>query len=340
MCDQIAVQEFANRLTKEKIIKACVDNGYYRTPHCNEKLYLHFRGYDKIDGLEEYVNVKVLWLEGNSLHRIEGLDTLTDLRCLYLHQNCIHEVQGLSKLTKLDTLNLSDNYIEDLGQGLEAQKDSLSSLQIKNNKIATVESLSILPQMQKLSCVDLQGNKLTDGDRLLELLGSMPNLRTLYLTGNPCVRTIPHYRKKVISSIKHLCHLDDKPVFADERRLVTAWTEGGIEAERAEKKKMKEEEEAAHQKKMEAFRRFMKGDEITESESDSCSDKTLGESDDEMVDDSKNATEARDDSEKIEEPMVEKKEAVDKMKAAPAASHVDPNPTNVPLEDEDEVWVP
>lgn len=39
----------------------------HRTPELNDKLYLHFKGYPNIGGLEEYVNVRCLWMEGNGV---------------------------------------------------------------------------------------------------------------------------------------------------------------------------------------------------------------------------------------------------------------------------------
>ena len=59
--------------------------------------------------------------------------------------------------------------------------------------------------------------------QVLEVLKQLPDLRCLYLKGNPLVTAIRHYRKVVISSIPTLTYLDDRPIFDNERRCAEAW---------------------------------------------------------------------------------------------------------------------
>lgn len=91
---------------------------------------------------------------------------------------------------------------------------------------------------------------------LEEVLCQMPELKVLYLKGNPFVTAIRNYRKTVIAKIPQLSYLDDRPVFKDDRRCAEAFLRGGLEAEREERKLMKEEERDAHRKQMESFRRM------------------------------------------------------------------------------------
>ncbi len=82
-------------LTKDVLKKLCRDLSLYSTPYLNDKLYLHYKGYRKIQSLEEYTGLKVLWLEGNGFLTIEGLTHQTKLRSLFLQENLISKIEGL-----------------------------------------------------------------------------------------------------------------------------------------------------------------------------------------------------------------------------------------------------
>ena len=87
------------------------------------------QGLSEIENLEEYTDLKCLWLENNCIKTIKGLDHLSLLKCLFLHHNRIEHItvkvltfdntlfsksQGLSNLTALVNLNLSNNFISKL----------------------------------------------------------------------------------------------------------------------------------------------------------------------------------------------------------------------------------
>lgn len=58
----------------------------------------------------------------------------------------------------------------------------------------------------------------------LDILKQIPELKCLYLKGNPLVSTMKNYRKTVVNNMPFLTYLDERPVFEEERRLISAWS--------------------------------------------------------------------------------------------------------------------
>jgi len=69
-------------ITEKYCVELCEYNGYYSTPSFNYNLFLHFKGFSKIENLEAFTNVRVLYLENNCLQRIENISHMKNLSCL------------------------------------------------------------------------------------------------------------------------------------------------------------------------------------------------------------------------------------------------------------------
>eukprot|EP00940_MAST-03C_sp_MAST-3C-sp2_P000983 g983.t1 len=245
-------------MTPAKLREICEKNDLYRTPELNDKLYLHYKGFSEIKNLEAYTGLKCLYLEGNGLRKIGGLDKQTKMRSLFLQENCIETIEGLSAMTELDSVNLSQNFIEKVENLGPLRK--LQTLNLSQNRIKDVDSLNGLLECPSILCLDLQNNKIED-PAVLDLLGKLPNLRVLYVKGNPFVKKVRFYRKNVIYRFPELKYLDDRPVFDDDRSRAVAWCEGfkkgGVkaarEAEKAEIARLRKAKEDKARRNMEAF---------------------------------------------------------------------------------------
>lgn len=233
---------------------------YYSTPELNETLYLHFLGAQRIEGLAAFPELRVLYLEGNGLRRIEGLEELPRLRCLYLQENLIERVEGLGGLGELVSLNLADNLIAAV-ENLEGNL-ALETLQLRRNRVGAngIADLRGLLRCPRLASLDLAANRIDcDPEEFVALLAAMPALTALYLQPNPVCGKIAQYRKTLIARLKGLRYLDDRPVFAEDRRFAEAFQRGGAEAEQAERRNHREEERQAHLRNHLAFKAMLEG---------------------------------------------------------------------------------
>ena len=232
---------------------------YYRTPHLNEKLYLHYKGFRKMKNLGQFTQLKCLYFEGNGCTSLTGLEENHQLRSLYIQENCIDKIEGLENMKELRVMNISDNMLKKI-DGLEGCV-IMDTLHMKANRLGQlkeedggdIECLKGLLACPTLSCVDIQANYLHDPAIVDEILCKLPNLKVLYTQGNSFCKKIPSYRKVVINKIKTLMYLDDRPVFEEDRRRAEAFCRGGMDEERKEIAIIKKEKSDKHWANHEAF---------------------------------------------------------------------------------------
>lgn len=233
--DLLRDEEGHPKLTEPYLKQLCKEMRQYTTPRLNDQLYLHFKGFAKIEALEEYTGLRCLWLEGNGLRKIEGLEAATELRGLYCQQNCIEKIENIEHLKELDAINVSNNMIGTIS-GLTGN-EKLGTLTISHNKLKTADSIRGVLECPSLRILDFAHNNIED-PAVLDVFAAMENLKVLNLMGNKCIKLIPQYRKTFIIRCKDLTYLDDRPVFPKERAQAEAFFNGfegfppGREAER------------------------------------------------------------------------------------------------------------
>ena len=220
--------------------KLCYYNGGYDSAKLNVNLYLHFQGFRKIQNLENFTNLQVLYLENNSISKIEGLDKLVNLTCLYLQNNYIKEIENLENNKKLSILNLSNNKIIQIPN--ISYLEHLENLYISKNYLNNIQNLEGLLSLKSLSLLDIQNNPFSDisSDDLISFLNKLQKLKVLYLKGD-ITRSISNYRRNLIVKIKNLTYLDDRPIKKEDRIGAIAFFEGGFKAEKEARIKYREE---------------------------------------------------------------------------------------------------
>ncbi|KAJ3110618.1 hypothetical protein HK100_002981 [Physocladia obscura] len=236
-------------MTPKYLKQICLEQKAYATPELNDKIYLHFKGFSEIQNLEPYVGLKALWLEGNGIGQIKNLDQLIELRCFLINKF----TENLDALVNLDTLNIANNLIKTISGISNLHK--LRTLQIDHNYLRTYQDISQLLECQSLGVLDISFNHLDDPE-IIHIFEQMTELTVLNIMSNPVIPKIMNYRRTMVSRLKKLTYLDDRPVFDKERLATEAWAIGGMEAEREEKTRQREEERKEHDRNFEALKKL------------------------------------------------------------------------------------
>lgn len=134
-----------------------------------------------VAGLESFTNLTELGLRANEIVDVSPLEGLSNLATLDLAFNEVGAVPNLENLTSLGMLSLGFNRLVDVPQ---LSSSSLTSLDLSNNEIASVETPLGLPNLIYL---DLRWNGLSQVPDLQNLAA----LRLLNLRNNAIVDVSP-----------------------------------------------------------------------------------------------------------------------------------------------------
>ena len=208
---------------------SCLENSGYETPELNDKIYLHFKGFKKIENLDKFTGCKAIWFDSNGFSKIENLDPLVELRCLYLSKNLISRIEGLDALTNLTILDLSNNRITAI-ENLSCCPN-LQTVNVSHNALTTVASVEHFKSCPALNNIDITNNRLEANEGFFELFAAVPALAALSVNGNEITK-LASFRKKMIAAMPQLGYLD-RPIDLQERTFAESFVRGGAEEEAA-----------------------------------------------------------------------------------------------------------
>ncbi|KAI2630981.1 hypothetical protein GGR54DRAFT_628023 [Hypoxylon sp. NC1633] len=147
--------------------------------------------------------LKHLSLADNSLTVIQAssLAPLADtLSSLDLSTNLFTQVpDGLATLTALLALNLSHCMIDSLHSLLRNPLPAITALNLRANRLQSIAGIEKLYPLERL---DLRDNRLTDPMELARLTG-IPDIREIYVEGNPFTRTHRDYRVTIFNLFRN-----------------------------------------------------------------------------------------------------------------------------------------
>lgn len=126
--------------------------------NCTE-LYMANKRIDKIANFESFVNLEVLWINGNNIQHLDGLDACFRLKQLFAQNNSIRSLDGSSLVhfKFLQELRLYDNKLKDLHG-----------------------TLHVLSRLSHLRDLDLFGNTIAEEEHYrLQVIRAIPSLDVL-----------------------------------------------------------------------------------------------------------------------------------------------------------------
>ncbi|KAJ5893344.1 hypothetical protein N7495_005035 [Penicillium taxi] len=140
-----------------------------------------------------------LGLPENSLTAISASSlapVANTLNSLDLSANLLTEIpDSLSSLMALRALNLSHCMIESLHSLTRSPLPAITALNLRGNRLRSLAGIERLLSLERL---DLRDNNLMDPTEMARLT-SLPEIREIWVTGNPFVKTHPNYRVVIMN---------------------------------------------------------------------------------------------------------------------------------------------
>jgi Leucine-rich repeat (LRR) protein len=177
----------------------------------------------KVDGQHCWTAVEELMLARELISCIEGLEPFVNLRIMSLADNAVRHIGGLHKCTRLEELNLEDNELTKV-ENLSSLS-SLKRLNIARNRLTSIDHLETLENLTQLSLEDNQitslrglasamklmelyvGNNRIESLKEIQHLKALPKLTILDLSGNDIAR-LPDYRLYTVYYLRRVKVLD------------------------------------------------------------------------------------------------------------------------------------
>ena len=170
------------------------------------------------------LNLEVLELGHNRISNIKDLhlDNFPNLRVLFLQGNDISRVEGLQSCTELRELTLDKNRIRSFDPHSLSNLKKLKDLRIEENGLRSLSNFPVLPN---LSILSVAGNRINDIVEL-EKLCRVCDAKEVSFVNNPVTRK-QLYRTSVVNMFPNIRIIDGREVGLEERERAMSLIQGG-----------------------------------------------------------------------------------------------------------------
>jgi Leucine-rich repeat (LRR) protein len=131
-----------------------------------------------------------------------------------LSYNRIKKIQNLPK--NIQELYIASNIVDEVTGPVN---DSLVHLGMAYNLLDNNGFIMIVKNFPNLFSLDVGFNKVNNLQNAIEMLEELPNLKMLFMGGNP-LALLPNYRKCILQRLPNLKIMDDLQAFNEVREFI------------------------------------------------------------------------------------------------------------------------